>query len=332
MKSSEVLSSVVSDLDEGSTEVEKFSKTVLDKLIQENVPPIPYYFNVYFSNMLDEQSNDFKKQILEMMELEESNEAENSLEFEKKLKHSFSLSKELLKHSAMTFKVSSKLKEITANSLKEAQNIATPQATKLLLSSISKNINTLNSTLEKEMVEMKDLYSKNVNTLKDMEKSSVFDSKYGIFNKNHFIKELKKEIKFIEKFNHISSIILVKIEENIIKNLKTEKSKILVNRTVSKIMLKTSRRTDIVAHLGNGVFGMILKHTDKVGAMKTSERLSDTIAASAVFFEGNEIEINIHIGISELVNNRDFLKVIDCAMESMDKAQVDQTLYEICEE
>jgi diguanylate cyclase (GGDEF)-like protein len=325
-------SSMTSDLSEASTEIEKFASKVLQKLIEENVPPIPYYFNVYFSNLLDDQSHEFKKQVLEMTELEESNEAESSLEFEKKLKHSFSLSKELLKHSAMTFKVSSKLKEITDKSIKESQNLATPQATKLLLSNISKNINSLNSTLEKEMIEMKDLYSKNVNTLKDMEKNSIFDSKYGIFNKNHFIKELKKEIKLIEKFKHISSIILVKIEDNIIRNLKTEKSKILVNRTVSKIMLKTSRRTDIVAHLGNGIFGMILRHTDKIGAMKTSERLSDTISSSAVFLEGNEIEVTVHIGISELFDNKDFLKVIECAMQSMDDAQKSQTLYIICED
>jgi len=137
-------SSVTSGLNEPSTEIEKFAMKVLQKLIEENVPPIPYYFNVYFSNLLDEQPLEFKKQVLEMTALEESNEAESSLEFEKKLKYSFSLSKELLKHSAMTFKISSKLKEITEKSAKEACNLATPQATKMLLANISKNLNTIN--------------------------------------------------------------------------------------------------------------------------------------------------------------------------------------------
>ena len=80
-------SSVTSDISEASTEIEKFATKVLKALIEENVPPIPYYFNVYFSNLLEEESYDFKKQVLEMTELEESNEAESSMDFEKKLKY-----------------------------------------------------------------------------------------------------------------------------------------------------------------------------------------------------------------------------------------------------
>jgi len=48
--------------------------------------------------------------------------------------------------------------------------------------------------------------------------------------------------------------------------------------------------------------------------------------------EGNEIEVNVHIGISELFENKDFVKVIECAMQAMDKAQANKTLYEICED
>jgi diguanylate cyclase (GGDEF)-like protein len=114
--------------------------------------------------------------------------------------------------------------------------------------------------------------------------------------------------------------------------LNSEKSKIVVNRFISKIMLKTSRRTDIIAHLGDGNFGMLLKHTDRVGAMKTSERLSDTITNSAMFIEGDELEVNISLGIVEIIPEKNEEALLLCATNKLEEAQKEGILYKICEE
>jgi PleD family two-component response regulator len=97
-------------------------------------------------------------------------------------------------------------------------------------------------------------------------------------------------------------------------------------------MLKTSRRTDIIAHLNEGIFGMILKHTDRVGAMKTSERLSDTISNSAMFIEGDELEVKIVIGIAEILPEKDEVKLLECAYKKLEEADKEEQLYKLCED
>ena len=89
------------ELHEASTEIEKFAQKVLDKLIEEDVYPIPYYYSIYFFNMLEDEPKEFKKSVMELIELEGTNELEEDLKFEQKLKQSFKFSKEIVQHSAL---------------------------------------------------------------------------------------------------------------------------------------------------------------------------------------------------------------------------------------
>jgi len=321
-----------SELNEATTEIEKFAKNVFDKLLEENVYPIPYYYSIYFFNMLEEENSDFKKSVMELIELEGTNEFDEDLKFEQKLKKSFKYSKELVQHSAFVYKLSTALKEKNSIFLKEVDNISTPQVFKNLLLNSKKNVEIINNKLGLSLKNMKELYSQNVLTLKEIEKESVFDAFYGLYNKNYFLRETKREIAQIKKFKHTSSLIVCRVANGTMDRLRSEKSKIVVNRFISKIMLKTSRRTDIIAHLGDGIFGMLLRHTDRVGAMKTSERLSDTITNSAMFIEGDELEVNISLGIAEILPEKDENKLLECAYKKLDEAQKENSLYKICEE
>jgi len=320
------------DLKEASTEIEVFAKKVFDKLLEENVYPIPYYYSIYFFNMLEDEPPEFKKSVMELIELEGSNELEEDLKFEQKLKQSFKYSKELVQQSAMIYKLTNMLKEKNKHYLAEIENVSTPQAFKNILLNSKKNIEVLNKKITHSLQSVKELYAKNVTTLKEIEKESIFDSLYGLYNKNYFLREIKREIAQIEKFKHTSSLIVLRTSKEIQEKLRSDKSKIVVNRFIAKILLKTSRRTDIIAHLGDGMFGMLLKHTDRIGAMRTSERLSDMISNSAMFIEGDELEVKIVIGISEIFPEKDEISIMDCAYKKLEEAEKENQLYKLCED
>jgi diguanylate cyclase (GGDEF)-like protein len=322
---------LTANLNEASTELELFAKKVLDKMIEENIYPIPYYYSIYFFNMLEEENENFKKSVMEIIALESNNEIDESLKFEQQLKKSFQYSKKIVKDTAMIYKLSSLLKEKSNYFLKEVDSVASPQAFKNILLNTKKNIDIINKKITQSLEELKEIYAQNLATLKEIEKESIFDSLYGIYNKKYFLSEVEKEIKQIKSLKHISSIIILKIKDNVINQLKNEKSKIIVNKMIAKILLKTSRRTDVVAHLGDGKFAMLLKHTDRIGAMRTSERLSDMIMNSAMFIEDKELEIQIAIGISELTINSDKEKTINCIYNKLEEAEKENQLYKICE-
>jgi diguanylate cyclase (GGDEF)-like protein len=320
------------NLNEATTEIEKFAKKVFDKIIEENIYPIPYYYSIYFFNMLEDESKEFKQSVMELIELEGTNELEEDLKFEQKLKTSFKYSKEIIKETAMIYKLVSLFKEKNKVFLKEIENVSTPQVFKNILRNTQKNTEAINNKIALSISSIKDLYSKNITTLKEIEKETIFDSLYGLYNNNYFIRELEKEISQIKKFKHTSSLIIIKPTDSVLNKLNSEKSKIVINRFVAKIMLKTSRRTDTIAHLGNGFFGMLLKHTDKIGAMRTSERLSDIISNSTMFIEGEELEVNISIGITEIFADKKGIDLMDCAYKKLSEAEKEGSLYKICEE
>jgi len=320
--------SVLNNSTPGSN-LENFARRVFDKLISDGVPPIPYYYKIYFLNELDNETNEFKKQVYELISVEESNDLEKDLEFERKLKSSFKYSKELLNHVAIIYKLNRKLKEVLDLQLKEAAHITNNKALIKLISAFQNNLKLIDSRLNKEIEEIKNIYSKNVEILKDIESNSIYDARYGVYNKNYFLNEVKKELTLINKFHHTSSIIMVKIKEEIFNKLSSEKSKILINRSLAKIMLKTSRRTDIVAKFEENIFSMLLKHTDIIGAQRTVERLSDAISNASIFFEGEELELEIVAGVVELKENIEVETVIFKALNALKEAEKNKQLYDI---
>jgi len=308
-------------------QLERFAKRVFGRLIGENVPPIPYYYKVNFFNMLDEEPEEFRKQVYELIALEETNETEKDIELERHLKKTFKYTKEILQSAATLYKSSQLVEELLEKYKKEIEHLANPKMINKLLKNLEEKLIIINSKHERELSHIKRLYSKSVEILKEVESDSVYDSRYNIYNKKFFLRELKKEVKSIDRFKHKSSLITLKIKDEILKSLRSEKSKLLLNRSVAKIMQKTSRRTDIVAHIGDGIFGMLLKHTNKVGAYQTVERLADMISNSAIFLEGEEISINIVAGIVEIMEVEEIEKLLSFALEMMEKAQKDNVLY-----
>jgi diguanylate cyclase (GGDEF)-like protein len=317
----------ISNASSSSSNLENFVKEVFDKLISDGVPPIPYYYKIYFFNELDNMPSEFRKQVYELISLEESSDLEKDLEFEIKLKNSFKYAKELLNKVATIYKLNKKLKELLNMQIKEVSHVINNKALIKLINSFQVNLKIIDERLNKEMEDIKNIYSKNVEILKDIESNSIYDARYGVYNKNYFLNEVNKELMLINKFHHTSSIIMVKIKNDIFNKISSEKSKILINRSLAKIMLKTSRRTDIVARFEDNIFAMLLKHTDVIGAQRTVERLADAISNASVFLEGEELELQIVAGIVELKESKDAEIFIFKALKALEEAEKNNQLY-----
>ena len=317
----------VKDLNEPISPLEKFAKKVLDKLIEEGIPPIPSNYALYFFNLLEEESNEFKKQIYEFISLEESDDLEKNLEIEKKLKISFKYLKEILQKTALMYKLSTQFKKVIQDSIDQMSHIASPKMVEKYLKNIELKINKISKNMNKELNEIKSLYAKNVEVIKDLESNTVFDMTYGVYNIKYFKKLLENELKLISKFSHKSSLIAIKVSDETISKFKLKKSITIVNRSLAKILLKTSRRTDVIAHIEEGIFAMLLKHTDIIGAEKTIERISDIISNSSVFIEGNEIEVKIVGAICDLKSDISPDVYFKDCKEILKKAEKENKLY-----
>ena len=91
-------------LNDPTSDLEIFAKEVLNALISDNLPPTPNNFALYFDRILEDKSESLRRQIGSILELEEDNHEEKSIELEKTLKQGFSSVKSILQLSATLYK------------------------------------------------------------------------------------------------------------------------------------------------------------------------------------------------------------------------------------
>lgn len=307
----------VGSLSDPTSDLEIFSKEVLNALISDNLPPTPNNFSLYFDRILEEKSESLRRQIGSILELEDNNEDEKNIELEKTLKQGFSSVKSILQLSATLYKNMTLMEKILEKRQEEIKDIPSLGEANHVLASLSGDVTKLSGILGKQVSHMKELYSDTATIVKQVENETIFDNQYGVYNKRYLLTKLTQETNLIEEFHHKSSLIMVQLSTATIALINSEKAKGLMVRTVARLLLKTSRRSDIVAHYGEGIFGMLLKHTDTDNAKRAAERLYELVSSSNFFLGEQEIQLQIAIGISELTASRSIEETLVGTLDAM---------------
>ena len=120
---------------------------------------------------------------------------------------------------------------------------------------------------------------------------------------------------------------MIELSKDLKNSVKNEKIITLMTRTIARLLLKTSRRSDTVAHYGKGVFVMLLKHTDIESSKKASERLCDLVANSNFFLADKEVQLKIAVGITEINPKNTPEEILVSAMDGIDVAYNDGSCY-----
>jgi diguanylate cyclase (GGDEF)-like protein len=304
-------------------DLELYSKEVLQELLKDGLPPTPNNFSLYFDRLLEEKSQNTRKVILSVLEHEESNEDERGLVLEQSLKQGFSSIKNILGVTANLYKNMSLMTKILEKRKQELQAVATTQETMSIAASLETDVSKLNAILKNQSSSMKEMYDDTAKIIKNVESETIFDNQFGVYNKRYLMAKIEKEISLIAKFKHKSSLIMIELSRELKNSVKNEKAVMLMTKTIARLLLKTSRRSDIVSHYGNGVFTMLLKHTDIESAKKASERLCDLVSNSTFFLADREMQLKIAIGITDITEGSSVEEIVVSSIEGVEKAYED---------
>ena len=321
----------VSSLSDPTSDLELFSKEVLNALIADNLPPTPNNFSLYFDRILDDKSESLRRQIGSILELEESNDDEKNIELEKTLKHGFSSIKSILQLSTTLYKNMMLMEKILDKRKEEIKSTPSLSVANDLLTSLGSDVGKLGGILKKQVSHMKDLYNETATIVRQVENETIFDDQYGVYNKRYLISKLTQESHLMDEFHHKSSLIFVRLSNATLSQINSDKAKGLMIRTVARLLLKTSRRSDTVAHYGDGIFTMMLKHTDIESAKRAADRLSELVSSTNFFLGEKEITLRIAIGVAEINPSRSIEQILSCTLDAME-ASNDETKnhYVIC--
>ena len=310
-------------------DLDRFAQEVVAQLIADNLPPTPNNYSLYFDRLLDTKSETFKKQIHSMIELEESNDAENTIVLEQTLKQGFLAIKNILNITAGLYKNMVLMGKILEKRKKELEDITDIEEVRSVTKSLEVDIKKLNTILQKQNVQIKEQYEEAGVIVKKVEQESIFDNKFGVYNRRYLFAKINKEIKLIEEFKHNSTLIMIELSKDLKNGTYNEKIVTLMTRTIARLLLKTSRRSDTVAHYGKGIFAMLLKHTDVTSAKKASQRLCDLVSNSNFFLADKEIELKISVGIAEIDTNHTAEEIVVYGIEAADQAYINDSCYSV---
>ena len=308
------------DMDNPSSDIEVYSKEVLGALIADNLPPTPNNFSLYFDRLLEDKSEALRKQVLSLLELEEANGDENTIALEQSLKKGFVSMKSMLSATANLYKNMLLMTKILEKRKKELEGNPKSEEAMGVIHALEGDVSKLSSIVKAQSSQMKDIYDDTAKIVKNVENETIFDNQFGVYNKRYLLTKIEQEIGLIKEFGHKSSLIMIELSRELKKSVKNDKAILLMTRTIARLLLKTSRRSDIVAHYGNGVFSMLLKHTDIESAKKASERLCDLVSNSNFFLADREIQLKISIGITNLDSLHSVEEIIVSAMDGIEKA------------
>lgn len=308
------------DIDSSSSDIEIYAKEVLNALIQDNLPPTPNNYSLYFDRLLEDKSENLRRQIQSILELEENNDEENTIHLEQNLKQGFSSIKSILNVTASLYKNMSLMSKILEKRKKELG--ASPEIKEAvnIITTLEGDVSKLDAILKTQSSQMKSYYDETAKIVKSVESETIFDNKFGVYNKRYLLTKIEHEIELIKEFNHKSSLIMIELSKDLKKSVNNDKAILLMTRTIARLLLKTSRRSDVVSHYGNGVFAMLLKHTDIESAKKASERLSYLVSNSNFFLADREIQLKIAIGVTDIDAEHSVEEIVVSAMDGIQKA------------
>jgi diguanylate cyclase (GGDEF)-like protein len=319
-------------LEEATSDLEKFSKDVLRALIADNVPPTPSNFEIYFEKVLESKPSEVKDEILTILEIESQNEQDEEEELEKAFKEGFSHIRKTMQKVGHVYKNLKHLDVILKKYAPQIKNSTDKSQLTSLSNSLIADVSKLSDIIKKETLEMKDLYQKTALVVKKSEDKSIYDSQFGVYKKSYLIQKIAQERNLVEKFNNDSTLLAVRIKEKVFNSIKNERARVTITRTVARLLLKTSRRSDIVAHYEDAIFMIVLKHTDLENAKKNANRLKNMVTATNFFFGEKEVTIDVEIGLGKITKDRSAEESMVCVLDALDIAKEDESLVAaICE-
>ncbi len=305
--------------------LDNFSKNVLSTLMEKNIPPLPINFQAYFEQMLDSENLDFQKKIYNLME-DDTKNSDKSIDIQKDIHMAFMLTKDILKSTSLIYKNLALINEI------EHKWFATLKTENAENDKFIYKIQSLQQAIDNQIEQLKDSYQQCDKILEHINNNTIYDLEFDVYNKRYFIQCVQDEQKMVQKFHHCSTILMLALPKHIIQYLNNDKTLLFIMKTVAKLLLKTSRRSDITGYIGNGIFSMLLKYSDIISAQKASERIMELLKNTSIFIGDNEINLDLHIGISKITSYRNIQDTLNFAIIALRQAQQKQTSYMIYKE
>lgn len=294
-------------------QVNIYGKQVVDRMIKDNIPPTPANYAIYFEKLLEEKPLNQKQNISSILEIEEVEEFDYVMKIENNIHTGFSHIKSMMESISSVYNKINTLRTITKQ---KRQDIESGNGKASLLS-YDEDLQAISDVLTKQQKVLKDQYTNITDVIKSFNQESIFDKKYDVYNKKYLFKTIDAEKSNVNNFGYESTILALRVKKHSFVNVKLTRDKELIIKTVAKMILKRSRRSDIIAHLDDGVFVLVLKHTTMEQGEKAIESIEHMISFSNYIVDSQSIDIELDYALAKIVPNKTKEQIIAACLEKL---------------
>ncbi len=154
---------------------------------------------------------------------------------------------------------------------------------------------------------------------KELYKMAIIDPVTNVYNKRFFLERFNEEFSHSKRAKFPLSLLMIDID--FFKKVNDTYGHLagdMLLHQLAKIGKTMVRNEDIFARYGGEEFVVVLRGTNKEGAVILAERLRQKVAGDPLIFEGQKIQITISIGVATLDDGRDHASTEDL-IEDADK-------------
>ena len=305
----------------------KFSEGVLNELSGDNVPSTPNNYSIYFEKMLDNQPEEFRKEIGDIIvaNSESSVPTNGNISIEKEIKQGFIQIKGMLQAVVLIYKNLNVMRGLVQKRMDGLKNSTNVLALQNVLSAFNQDLIKLNDLMDKHLDVIKMSYEEVGKMFKAIEEQSIYDTTYEVYNKKFLVVTISSEIESVRRYGYNASFLLVKIKDKFANRVKNLKERNNMLKSMSQLLLRTSRRSDIVAHYGDGCFAMVMKYTDENGTKQACARILNMLSSMPWKIDNEECKLDVQIVSSMISKTKSTEELLSHAL---DKLETNQDLNE----
>ncbi len=139
----------------------------------------------------------------------------------------------------------------------------------------------------------------------DFYELALIDSLTGIYNRRHFLKRLKEELREAERYKRSPAFLLLDID-----NFKAINDKYglqtgdVILRSAAEVIQGVLRKVDMVGRLGGDEFGALLHETTPESSLRAARRLQKKLTEVAIEVDGRAFQVTVSIALIQIAEGK----------------------------
>ncbi len=135
-------------------------------------------------------------------------------------------------------------------------------------------------------------------TRQDFYELATIDSITGLYNRRHFVKRLREELREAERYKRSPAFVLLDID-----NFKEVNEKYGLQtgdeiiRSVGEVMQGVLRKVDMVGRLGGDEFGALLLETTPESSLQAAKRLQKKVSGVSIEVDSRAFHVKVSIAL-----------------------------------